>query len=61
MCPPFRTPDVYYGRMSDSQIQSFAIRCGRLMKDYGPAVINTFGPTGNAANTMSVLATPPTP
>jgi hypothetical protein len=25
---------VYYGRMTDSQIGSFATRCGKLMKDY---------------------------
>ena len=27
---------VYYGRMTDAQIKTFATRCGRLMKDYGP-------------------------
>jgi hypothetical protein len=36
---------VYYGRMTDPQIKTFATRCGRLMKDYGPAVIDTFGQT----------------
>eukprot|EP01052_Picozoa_sp_SAG31_P062597 SAG31_NODE_21570_length_546_cov_0.807606_1_plen_157_part_10 len=37
---------VYYGAMNDLQLKSFATRCGRLMKDYGPAVIDTFGQTG---------------
>ena len=46
---------VYYGTMSDAQIQTFAARCGRLMRDYGPAVVDTFGQTGNEANTFSVL------
>jgi hypothetical protein len=46
---------VYFGRMSDPQIKSFATRCGRLMKEYGPAVIDTFGQTGDEANTVSVL------
>ena len=46
---------VYYGRMSDAQIETFATRCGRLMKEYGPAVIDTFGQTGDQANTFSVL------
>jgi hypothetical protein len=48
---------VYYGRMTDLQIQTFATRCGRLMKDYGPAVIDTYGQTGSSQlNTRSVLA-----
>ena len=41
---------VYYGRMTDPQIRSFAKRCGRLMKDYGPAVIDTFGQTSAVSN-----------
>lgn len=47
---------VYYGNMTDPQIKSFATRCGRLMNEYGPAVIDTYGQTGNAANTVSVLS-----
>jgi len=46
---------VYYGRMSDAQINTFATRCGRLMNEYGPAVIDTFGQTGAEPNTFSVL------
>ena len=46
---------VYYGRMSDAQIGTFATRCGRLMRDFGPAVIDTFGQTGDEVNTFSVL------
>jgi len=41
--------------MTDAQIRTFATRCGRLMRDYGPAVIDTYGQTGPAANTFSVL------
>ena len=41
---------VYYGRMTDPQIDSFATRCGSLMKDYGPAVIDTFGQTSAVSN-----------
>lgn len=47
---------VYYGAMSDAQIATFAARCGRLMKEYGPAVVDTFGQTGDEANTFSVLS-----
>eukprot|EP01045_Picozoa_sp_COSAG04_P000160 COSAG04_NODE_3_length_53939_cov_50.145431_50_plen_321_part_00 len=48
---------VYYGRMTDPQIKSFATRCGRLMKDYGPAVIDTFGQQGpSEAHSVSVLS-----
>eukprot|EP00040_Diaphanoeca_grandis_P022230 m.118956 g.118956 ORF g.118956 m.118956 type:complete len:610 (-) comp28713_c0_seq1:105-1934(-) len=46
---------VYYGRMSDSQVKSFAARCGRFMHDYGPAVVDTYGQTGNQSNTFAVL------
>lgn len=46
---------VYYGRMTDAQIKTFATRCGRLMKEYGPAIIDTFGQTGTKENTISVL------
>ena len=46
---------VYYGNMSDAQIQTFAARCGRLMRDYGPAIIDDFGQTGDHANTFAVL------
>ena len=47
---------VYYGRMNDAQVKSFASRCGRLMRDYGPAVVDTFGQTGDHDNTVSVLS-----
>lgn len=46
---------VYYGNMTDAQIGTFATRCGRLMRDYGPAIIDDYGQTGSAANTASVL------
>jgi hypothetical protein len=47
---------VYYGRMSDAQIKGFATRCGRLMKEYGPAIVDTYGQTGaSVAATVSVL------
>lgn len=36
--------------MTDAQIKTFATRCGRLMKDYGPAVIDTFGQTSFTNN-----------
>lgn len=45
---------VYYGKMTDPQLRSFATRCGRLMKDYGPAVIDTYGQQGDG--TVAVLA-----
>ena len=32
--------------MTDAQLATFATRCGRLMKDYGPAVVDTFGQQG---------------
>eukprot|EP00928_Gymnodinium_smaydae_P081607 TRINITY_DN65093_c0_g1_i1.p1 TRINITY_DN65093_c0_g1~~TRINITY_DN65093_c0_g1_i1.p1 ORF type:complete len:650 (+),score=107.54 TRINITY_DN65093_c0_g1_i1:243-1952(+) len=38
---------VYYGRMTDSQLKNFAGRCGRLMQDDGPKVIDTFGQQGH--------------
>jgi hypothetical protein len=40
--------------MTDMQIDTFATRCGRLMRDYGPAVVDTYGQTGSAANTAAV-------
>ena len=46
---------VYYGRMTDAQIATFATRCGWLMREFGPAVIDTFGQTGPGAQTFSVL------
>lgn len=46
---------VYYGMMSDAQIGTFAARCGRLMHEYGPAIVDTFGQTGDEQNTFSVL------
>ena len=42
--------------MNDAQVKSFAARCGRLMRDYGPAVIDTYGQTGDHDNTVSVLS-----
>ena len=48
---------VYYGRMSDPQVQTFATRCGRLMESYGPAIIDTFGQQGTTeAHSSAVLS-----
>ena len=30
---------VHFERMTDAQLNTFATRCGRLMHDYGPAVV----------------------
>merc|ERR1719215_350215 len=32
--------------MTDPQLKSFAARCGRLMQDYGPRVVDTYGQQG---------------
>ena len=34
--------------MTDAQLTTFATRCGRLMKEYGPAVVDTFGQQGTS-------------
>ena len=36
--------------MSEAQIKTFATRCGRLMKEYGPAVVDTFGQQGTSSS-----------
>ena len=39
------------------QIKTFAKRCGRLMKEYGPAVIDSYGQQGTTtARSVSVLS-----
>lgn len=34
---------VHFERMTDAQIKTFATRCGRLMDDYGPAMVDVYG------------------
>ena len=42
---------VHFERMTDAQIKTFATRCGRLMHDYGPAIVDVYG-----GGTHSILA-----
>lgn len=48
---------VYYGRMTDPQINTFAQRCGRLMQIYGPAVIDTYGQQGTTKEISTAVLT----
>jgi hypothetical protein len=43
--------------MTDAQLNTFATRCGRLMHDYGPAVVDVYGSAKSiAGSAQSVLA-----
>jgi len=42
---------VHFERMTNAQIKTFATRCGRLMHDYGPAIVDVYG-----GGTPSILA-----
>lgn len=48
---------VHFGRMTDAQINTFATRCGRLMHDYGPAIVDVYGGAkSDHGSAQSVLA-----
>lgn len=42
---------THFEGMTDAQIKTFATRCGRLMHDYGPAIVDVYG--GGTHNILS--------